>query len=81
MCYDFCGTGSTAVGVEGDFSEDRESGVGEVEGGGVGEDFYSVDADARRGGGGEHEGVGKGGIGGSGCGIGEPDEAAVGVGS
>ena len=81
MCYDFCGAGSTAVGVEGDFGQDGESGVGEVEGGGVGVDFYPIDADARRGGCGEHKWVGEGGVGSSGGDIGEPDEAAVGVGS
>ncbi len=80
MCYNFCGAGSTAiVGVEGDFGEDGESGVGEVEGGGVGEDFYTVDADAWRGGCGEHEGVGEGGVGVSGGDVREPDEAAGGV--
>ena len=81
MCYNFCGTGSTAVGVEGDFGQEGERGVGEIEGWGVGEEFNPIDADARRGSRGEHERVGKGGIGVSGCDIGEPDEAAVGVSS
>ena len=46
MGYDFSGAGGIAVGVEGDFSEEGLRGIGEVEGAGVGEEFYAVDAEA-----------------------------------
>ena len=78
MGYDFCGAGGIAVGVEGDFSEDGLGGVCEIEGGGVGEEFYAVDAETGRAGG-EHEGVGVGDRRVSGQDIGEPDDAAVGI--
>ena len=65
MGYDFCGASGLAVGVEGNFGENGLCGVGEIEGWWIGEEFYSIDAEAGRAGG-EHEGIGVGGIGVSG---------------